>query len=219
MRSYLYLVLMLLFGLPRLAAEPADKPMTIYVVRTGEQLQGPHVLTYRLFEFIQQRGRWILPDLGYYDVGRFDVQLWYAGAGAELRHFRHAVWTEEVYLVQQEGSTAHNQHALFLWSQIDAKLKPRLTVQAIAYPTVPLNRAQRWGFDIDRAKMEYAVRPHLLAGVGYSASVGADCTWQNRPFVTSTVINRAGSWEFWLERMPGGAQVQMRYQIVHSGAY
>jgi hypothetical protein len=39
-----------------------------------------------------------------------------------------------------------------------------------------------------------------------------------RPFVTTTLSTNVGSFELWFQKMPDGAQVQLRYQLVwHSG--
>ncbi len=80
-----------------LAAEetvPHHTPVvSTYVVRTGEQLQTPHVLTYELVEYSQQRGRWILPDIGIYGGGQDKDKLLFGGAGAELRLNRRVVLT------------------------------------------------------------------------------------------------------------------------------
>lgn len=214
------LLLVLFFGFACLQpsfAEPAEPhPLSsIYIVRTGEPLQAPHVLTYHMLEYAQMRGRWIFPDVGYYDAGHWNDGQWFLGAGAEVLHTRKAVWTQEVYFAQEAGSGAQNQRYLWIWPVLDLSFTQRLTAQAVAYPTVPLDQTARWGFDVDRAKLEYAFRPHLRAGAGYCSSKSATSDWINKPLLTATFVHRTGDWEFWLERIPGGAQVQLRYQLVH----
>jgi len=213
MRTRILLLFLLLVAAQARCVEPDHATQTIVVVRTGEQLQAPQVLTFRLTEFVQQRGRWILPDIGYYDTGRFNEQLWLVGGGAEIWHRRHAVWSEELYAMQEAGASTHNQRTLMVWTQLDFHLTPRLTGQAIVYPSVPLDRAARWGFDTDRAKLEYQLTRSLRIGPGYSSTDCGGSSWQNRPFLTTTVSTRSGSYEFWLERMAGGTQVQFRYQL------
>jgi hypothetical protein len=218
MRSRFF-VLLFVFACLRISpAEPAapQPSESFYIVRTGEQFQAPHVLTYRLLEYEHMRGRWILADVGYYDFGHVDDQLWFAGAGAEVLHGRHFTWTQELYIVQETGSAAHNQRTLWVWPILDLNLTRRLTSQIVMYPTLPLNQSARWALDIDRAKLEYAFRPHFKAGAGYSASICSGSQWRNKPFATATLNNRNGSWEVWLERMPGGAQLQLRYLLVRS---
>jgi hypothetical protein len=215
------IIYLLLFGfaslLPSLA-EPAapQQPLSIYIVRTGEQLQSPHVLTYHMVEYARMQGRWIVPDVGYYDAGRWNDQQWFAGMGAQLVRSRHATWTQEFYLAQEAGTAAHNKRSLWVWPVLDLRFKPRLTSQVVVLPMVPLDQAARWSLNVDRAKLEYALRPRFQAGAGYSSSKSATSKWMSDPFLTATMTNRTGAWEFWLQRTQGGAQIQMRYQLVHA---
>jgi len=219
MQNRLFIFLFLLVFVQAGFAEPADseRPLSIYIVRTGEQLQAPHVSTYRMVEFAQLRGRWIVPDVGYYDGGHLNDRQWFVGAGAELYHGERATLSQEIYLTQEEGSAAHNQRTMWLWPVLDLRFTPRLTSETVAYPTLPLDRSAQWGFAVDRAKLEYAFRPHFQAGAGYSSCKSAGSSWVNKPFLTTTLANRTGSWEFWLQRMPGGAQIQLRYLRAHRG--
>jgi hypothetical protein len=143
--------------------------------------------------------------------------VWFAGAGAELYHGEHTAFSLELYATQEEGSAAHNQRTMWIWPVLDHRFTPRLTSQVVAYPTLPLNRSAQWGFDVDRAKLEYAFRPSFRAGPGYNSCKSAGSSWVNRPFLTTTFTSRIGSWEFWLERMPGGGQIQLRYMKAHRG--
>lgn len=213
-------LLLVFFGFaclqPSFAEPAAPHPLSsIYIVRTGEPLQAPHVLTYHMLEYAQMRGRWIFPDVGYYDAGHSNDGQWFAGAGVEVLHARKAVWTQELYFAQEAGADARNQHYLWIWPILDLSFTPKLTSQTVVYPTVPLDKSARWGFDVDRTKLEYAFRPYLKAGAGYCASKSATSAWKNEPFLTATVTHRTGDWELWLERIPGGAQIQLRYQLVH----
>ncbi|MGB8259974.1 MAG: hypothetical protein WCE75_06475 [Terracidiphilus sp.] len=221
MRKILVLVLVLFGAALSAAAEEGDAHQTeaTYIVRTGQRLQPPLNGSYRLLEFTQQRGRWIFPDVGYYDIGNVNEQLWFAGAGAEVYRGKHLLWTQIVYVEQEAGKAAHNERAMWIWPVLDMNFSPRLSGQAVFYPTIPLTHAQRAGFDVDRVKVEYAFRHNILAGVGYAATVSAGSSWQNRPFVTFTNIRRSGKWEFWIQRIAGGAQLQARYQLDRHGAF
>jgi hypothetical protein len=220
MRNGLALCLLVLAGVGAGRAEESASPRepvaTALTVRTGEQLQGPHVATYRLFEVSQQRGRWVLPDFGDYDFGQGGERLLFAGAGAEFHPARRATLTQIVYLSQAVGPGSHGARYIWIWPVLDFNFTPRLSAEAVAYPSIPLNGAAQAGFDVDRAKFEYAIRRKLTAGAGYSGSICDGSAWKNKPFLTSTVTTRAGSFEFWLQRMPGGGQVQVRYQLVRS---
>lgn len=186
------------------------------VVRTGEPLQSPHRLTYRLVEFSQQRGRWILPDLGAYDSSAGKDKLLFTGAGAEFRIGRRIDYTQIVYFAQDVGPGSHAARMLWVWPVLDVDLGRRWMAEGVAYPTIPLNRAAQTGFDIDRIKLERELTRRFSAGAGYSASLCTGKPWDNKPFVTTTVRSRAGSFEFWLERIDAGAQVQVRYTLIHA---
>jgi hypothetical protein len=196
----------------------ASKPHTVtdvVVLRGAETLQSPHRVGYRLIEWDQQRGRWIAPDIGYYDTGYGQSQLWFIGAGAELLHRPHFVWTEELYATQAAGPEARNERSLWFWTVFDLPLRKRLSAQIVTYPTLPLNKSQSWGFDIDRAKLEWNAGSNWKVGPGYSATTCAPGTaWLSRPFLTVTRKSRTGDYEVWLERISGGAQVQFRYLLV-----
>ena len=199
------------------SALPREPVVTSYTVRTGEQLQAPHVATYRLFEYAQQRGRWIVPDLGDYDFGQGGERLLFAGAGEEFRPGKHVDLTQIVYFSQAVGPGSRGARSIWVWPVLDLNFTPRLTAEAVVYPTIPLNAAAAAGFDVDRAKLEYALRRKLTVGAGYSGSICAGSAWKNKPFLTTTATTRAGSFEFWLQRLPGGGQVQVRYGLVRSG--
>jgi hypothetical protein len=218
MRNYIPALLLGFACLQPSLAEPAapHQPLSIFIARTGEQLQSPHVLTYHMVEYARMQGRWIVPDVGYYDAGHWNDQLWFAGMGAELVHSRRATWTQEFYLAQEAGPAARNKRSLWIWPVLDMRFKPRLTSQVVVLPMVPLDQAARWSLNVDRAKLEYALRPHFQAGAGYNSSKSAVSKWQSDPFLTATMTNRTGAWEFWLQRIAGGAQIQMRYQLVHA---
>ena len=138
----------------------------IYVLRTAEQLQAPHVITYRVAEWAQMHGRWILPDIGYYDTGYAKNQIWFTGAGGDIFHSKHLDWEQELYVSQEAGPESTNKRSLWVWPVFDARFRPRLTGQFVAYPTIPLDRAQRSSFDVDRTKIEWAATYHWKAGAG-----------------------------------------------------
>jgi len=220
MRSCLAICLLVLGGLgaghTQESAPPREPVVTAITVRTGEQLQTPVVQTYRLIEFSQQRGRWILPDFGDYDFGQGGERLLFAGVGAEFRPSKRATLTQIVYVSQAVGPGSHGARSIWLWPVLDVNFTPRLTAEAVVYPTIPLNGAAQAGFDVDRVKMEYSVGRKLAAGAGYSGSICGGSAWKNKPFLTTTATTRAGSFEFWIQKIPGGGQIQVRYQLVRS---
>jgi hypothetical protein len=213
------LLLFVLFGLHTGFAEQDSSSHleSTYVFRTGEQLQGPHVLTYRLLEYAQTRGRWTFPDMGYYDTGNLSTQLWFIGTGADVVRTRHFAWNQTIYVAQESGSAASNQRTIRLWPVLDFTLTRHLTGQAVVFPILPIDHSAKAGFGVDRAKLEVAASSHLRFGAGYNASKCTGSPIENDPFGTITVTNRAGAWEFWLQHMAGGGQVQLRYVLVRKG--
>ena len=215
-RHLVLLILSILFVVRDLPAQ-AENPrpvVNIYILRAGEQLQSPNIVTYRVAEWEQMRGRWILPDVGYYDTGYGKDQIWFAGGGADVLHTRHFDWEQEIYILQEAGPESTNKRFMWLWPVLDFRFRPRLTAEVAPYPTLPLNRAQGWSFDIDRAKLEWAATSHWKAGAGYAGGVSPSSACQHRPFLTVTRSTRAGSVEAWLQQYNGGAQVQLRYSLV-----
>jgi hypothetical protein len=130
---------------------------------------------------------------------------------------RFATLTQELFFAQDTGPAAHGARYLWIWPVADFQFTPKLTGEAVVVPCLPLNRAARIQYDFDRAKVEYALSPKFLLGGGYSASKYASDAWLSKPFLTTTVSTREGAFEFWLQKTPGGGQIQMRYQLVHVG--
>jgi len=197
-------------------ARPASSPVSdVVVLRTALAAVQPFRTNYRLVEWNQQRGRWLVPDIGYYDNGYFGHQLWFGGGGAEIVHGPHMVWTEELYANQAAGPATHNERMFWFWTVFDFKLRPRLAAEIVGYPTLPLNHSQNWGLDIDRAKLEWEFKRDWKIGPGYAATTFCNQgVWESRPFVTLTHKAGHNTYELWAERIADGAQVQLRYMLV-----
>lgn len=217
-RSCLVCCLLLVpgFAATAQAESSADPVVSTYVVRTAVPLQAPHRLTYRLAEFSQQRGRWIVPDIGIYDSSTGKDKLLFAGAGADFRFGRKVDYTQIFYIAQDVGPGSHGARTFWIWPVLDADLSRRWMTEVVLYPSIPLNRAAQAAFDIDRAKLQYAFDRRISLGAGYSSTIYEGSTWANKPFLTATVFSRAGSFEFWLQRIPEGGQVQVRYTLIHA---
>jgi len=209
------LLFTLLASLTWPAQSPAQRPISdIYILRSAEQLQSPHIVTYRVLEWTETRGRWIFPDVGYYDSGYGKDQIWFTGAGLDLVHTRRFDWSQEIYFSQEAGPQSTNKRALWLWPVVDAQLTTRLHAQIAAYPVLPLDAAESFGVEVDRAKLEWAFHSNWLAGAGYSGGKCDTPSWQNNPFLTVTRKTHAGNFELWLQRIDSGAQAQVRYLLV-----
>lgn len=188
----------------------------IFILRSAEQLQAPHVITYRVLEWTETRGRWIFPDVGYYDTGYGKDQIWFTGAGLDVMHTPRFAWSQEIYFSEEAGPESTHKRALWIWPVFDTRLGTRLSGQVAAYPVIPLDAAQRWEVNVDRAKLEWSFHAHWLAGGGYSGGICSARTWQSNPFATVTRQTHVGNFEFWLQRIEGGAQAQVRYVLVKS---
>jgi hypothetical protein len=100
---------------------------------------------------------------------------------------------------------------------LNFRLTWNITGEASYFPYVPLNRAGHFQQVLERVKLERPVTRWLKAGAGYGAYESGSAPVQNKPFVTATFSTKAaGSLELWLQRMPDGAQVQMRYAFAHT---
>jgi hypothetical protein len=222
MRSAICFLLLFLSGLGVSRAGQTDSPpdpptsTSYYIARTGEQFQAPHVMTYRLLEYTWQKGRWLVPDLGVIDYGHGNFQELFLGAGPVYYHSKRVMLTQMLYFAQDTGGAAGHARYIWPWPIANLQFTPRLSSETVAYVCAPVSKAARVQYDLDRSKLEYAFTPRITAGAGYSASKYASQPWQHKPFLTTTVTTRAGSFEFWLQKMPGGGQLQLRYLLVRT---
>ncbi len=183
----------------------------LFFARTGVRLDAPHEGTYRYLEFMQIRGNWILPDFGALDFYHGDYRELFVGAGRTLYNSKKVTWAEELYFVQATGPAAKRARYLWPWTLVDIRFTPKLTSEIVYFPYVPLNHSARIQHVLERAKLEYALNKTWKMGGGYGAYKYGGQSWQNKPFITVTRNTGFGSFEFWLQKMPGGAQVQVRY--------
>jgi hypothetical protein len=40
--------------------------------------------------------------------------------------------------------------------------------------------------------------------------------WVNKPLLTTTISTKAGAFEFWLKKIPGGEQIEFRHALIHT---
>jgi hypothetical protein len=222
MRSAIYLLAFLMGGLAFSNAEEtapqqfSSPVQDIVILRTGEQFQAPHVITYHLVEIAQQRGKWLVPDFGAIDYGKGNFRELFIGGGPIYHYGKMVTYNQELFFAQDTGSEAHGARYIWPWPVFNFQFTPRLSSEVVAYLCIPLNRAAYMQYDLDRAKLEYAVSRRLIAGGGLSLAKNAGHPWENKSFITTTVSTRHGTFEFWLQKTPGGGQIQMRYQLVHT---
>ena len=199
-------------------AQSSPATTSFLMARTGVRTDAPLVGTYRYLEFFQARGDWVLPDFGALDFYHDTYREFFLGAGRTLYHSTAVTWVEELYFAQATGSLAQSARYLWPWTMVDVRFMSQLTGEVVYFPYVPLNRSAHFQHVLERAKVEYAPNRVWKLGAGYGAYQYRGQPWQNKPFVTTTLSTNVGSFEFWLQKMPGGAQVQLRYQLAwHSG--
>ena len=207
-KSLVFACLIVILGVQQALAQSTDT----FMLRAGGRLDTPHVGTYDLFEYFREKGKWIVWDMGgiSYPHNSYEV---FIGAGRTLHSGEKLTLVEEFYFDQDLGPAGRGARYFWPWTLVDFRFTPKLTSEVVYFPYVPLNKSARIQHVLERAKVEYALNGRWKVGAGYGGYKFAGDEWQNRPFITTTVSTRAGSMEFWLQRMPGGAQLQLRYHL------
>ncbi len=186
---------------------------TVLLVRGGFRAGN---FTHRYVEVFQERGRWIYPDIGYIDFGNAGrYREFFIGAGGVVFTSRHLTLVEEGFIQQATGPLAEGATYFVPFSLAALRFGQKISGEVVYFPYLPLNDAGRVQHILERAKLEYDFK-YLKAGGGYGAYRFGDSSWQNKPFLTTTLkAGRMGNFEFWLQRLPGNhAQVQFRYARV-----
>lgn len=200
------------------AQNPTTNPTTsVVIARTGQNIQAPYTGTYHLVEALQVRDKWIFPDVGYVDFATGNYRELFVGGGRTLYDRKKVSITGELYFVQATGPASKN--ARYLWPNaiVDIRFTPKLTSQTSYILYAPLNKPARVQQVIERSKLEFAPSKHWKFGGGYGAYQYGNGPWQSKPFATTTISTKAGSFEFWLQNMSQDAQVQLRYSFAHTG--
>jgi len=190
---------------------------TLFIFRTGERLDSPHIGTYHFLEFLQARRKWIYPDIGYVDYATGSYRELFLGGGRTLYNGKPLTLIEELYFVQATGPAAGSARYIWPWTMLQVRFTPKLANETVYFLYVPLNDSARVQHVLERSKLEYSLNRRWKMGGGYGGYKFAETKWQNKPFVTATFSSRIGDFEAWLQKLPVGAQVQVRYQFVHSG--
>ena len=195
---------------------PAEPTKTFFLARSGEGLQTPHIQIIHYLEFFQERKKWIVPDIGYVDFGHGNYREFYIGGGRALIDNRRATWEQELLYVQATGPAAHGAAYLQPWSLVRLRFTPKLTSEASFFAYFPVNDPGRFHQVLERAKLEYALKKPWKVGAGYAESKPVGQRWGNKPFLTTTLSTKEGAFEFWLQKIPAGAQIEIRYVLVHT---
>jgi hypothetical protein len=188
---------------------------TLFFARTGQSIVTPYVGTIHYLEFIQIRNRWIYPDIGYIDFAHGNYREFFIGGGRTLVDAKKVSWDQELLYVQATGPAAKSARYLQPWSMVRVQFTPKFSNETVYFLYLPINHAARVQNVLERAKFEYALRKHWKIGAGYAAYKFANTRHQNKPLLTTTISTKAGAFEFWLQKIPNGAQVQLRYALIH----
>lgn len=194
---------------------PAVFTKSIFLARTGESLVGPYIGTIHYLEFFQIRKKWIYPDIGYVDFAHGNYREFFIGGGRTLYDSKIATWDQELLYVQATGPAAESARYLQPWSMLQVRFTPKFTSETVYFGYFPLNDSAHIHHVIERAKLEYALKRRWKIGAGYAGVKFAGVPWVNKPLITTTISTRAGAFEFWLQRIPGGGQVEIRYALIH----
>ena len=163
----------------------------------------------------QTHGKWIVPDVGYIDFGTGNYRELFFGAGQTLYDGKKLMMAEELYFVQATGSAAKSARYLWPWTIMQIHITPKFSNETVYFPYLPLNQPARIQHVLERSKFEYSLTKSVKVGAGYAGYKYGENQWQNRPMATSTISTRVGAFEFWLQKVPGGTQAQIRYALVH----
>jgi hypothetical protein len=204
-----------LSGFAQGATDTTEPTTTLVLARTGVRLDSPHVGTYHYLEIIQSRGKWVYPDVGYFDAATNDYREVFAGGGRTLLESKRMTFVEELLFDQALSPAARSARYLVPWTMLKFRFTPKFTNETVYFLYLPLNDSARIQQIPERSKFEYAIKKSWKAGVGYGGYKYGDAAWQHKPFVTTTISTKAGAFEFWLQKMPGGAQIQFRYALFH----
>jgi hypothetical protein len=186
------------------------------MARTGELIESPHVAIIHYMEFFQIRKRWIVPDIGYVDFGHGNYRELFIGGGRTLLDNRCATFDQELLYVQTLGPAAKGAVYLQPWSMFRFRFTPKITSETVYFAYFPLNDPAKFHQVIERAKLEYAVKRRWKIGAGYAGTKPVGGHWTNKPFLTTTLLTKAGAVEFWVQKIPAGAQIEVRYALVHA---
>jgi hypothetical protein len=195
---------------------PVPSTKSFFLARTGKRVTAPDIEIIHYLEFFQIRKKWIHPDIGYVDFAHDNYREFFIGGGRTLYDGRFATWDQELLYLQATGPAARSASYLQPWSMLRVQLAPKLTSEMVYFLYLPLNDTARFHQVIERAKLEYALENRWKIGAGYAGTKPVGGRWLNKPFLTMTISTKAGAFEFWLQKISGGEQVEARYALIHS---
>jgi hypothetical protein len=143
-------------------ATAQEATTTIFIARSGEQIELPRTGTYHFMEPLQMRGKWIYPDVIDYAHGNYREV--FGGAGAALHHSKRFTLIEELYFDQALGPAAKSARYLLPWTILQFQFTSKFTNETVYFTYLPLNNSARIQPVIERSKFEYALGKGWKAG-------------------------------------------------------
>jgi hypothetical protein len=193
----------------------ATPTKSFFEARTGESLNSPHIGIIHYLEFFQIRKKWIYPDIGYVDFAHGNYREFFIGGGRTLIDNKIATWDQELLYVQATGPAAASARYLQPWSMLRVRFTPKFTSETVYFAYFPLNDSAHIHHVLERAKFEYALKKHWKIGAGYAGVKFPGVPLVNKPLLTTTISTKAGAFELWLQKIPGGEQIEFRYALIH----
>ena len=198
------------------AGEETTTPtLSFFLARVAVRLDSSFAGTFHYLEFFQERNRWIYPDIGYVDFAHNNYREFFIGGGRTLIENKWAAWDLELFYDQATGTAARSAAYLQPFTILRLFFTPKFSGEVEYFMYLPLNDSARFHQVLERAKLEYAVKNRWKIGAGYAGVNRLGTAWQNKPFLTTTITTKAGAFELWLQKIPKGAQVELRYRLVH----
>jgi hypothetical protein len=199
---------LLLVAVALVARADVAHAQTVLLLRTATDRGNYHYA-----EVYQERGRWIVADVGYIDFNHpGDYREVFFGAGGEVVHTARLTVLEEGLIDKANGSASRGDVFFLPYTYIAYRVTSRVSADAVYFPYLPLTSGGRVQHLLERAKVEYDFA-HVKFGGGYAAYRFGDEPWSHKPFVTTTLkAGRFGSFEVWLQRLAENhVTVQLRY--------
>jgi len=128
------------------------------------RMAGWNAPTFHFLDAVQTRGRLVLPDIGYVDFGRSNYRELYGG-GLVVYPGKHFSWIQKCYFVRSLRRVANGASYLQPWTFVAYSIpQTRFLGETLYFTYLPLNRAGRIQYVLDRAKLERDYRRFKVGG-------------------------------------------------------
>lgn len=188
----------------------AEKPETTVTGRIGMR----NAATFHFAEMWQtHRGKYIYPDIGYFDGGRYGYWETFFGGGVVSHNSKHFTLVNIGYLDRAHGSKSDHALCFLPWTLVGYRITKRVSGETVYFPYLPLNKSARLQHVLDYSKVEYDFGKIKLGG-GYAAYQYGEKPWEHKPFLITTFkTNFAGNIQLWVQRIAGN-RIQAQVRVV-----